>query len=77
VQVPKSIKKLHIVGVSFIAGVGFTMSIFIATLAFVDAPLYIASAKIGVLIGSVISGVTGATVLYIAGKKYHGKTAVG
>lgn len=69
VTAPVSIKKIHIVGVSFIAGVGFTMSIFIATLAFIENPEYIDSAKVGILIGSLISGAIGATILYIAGSK--------
>lgn len=68
ITAPASIKKIHIVGASFIAGVGFTMSIFIATLAFVEQPDYVDSAKVGILIGSLISGIIGATILYMAGK---------
>jgi len=44
-----------------LAGIGFTMSIFIATLAFDDATL-LAAAKAGVLTGSVVAGVVG--ILY-------------
>lgn len=69
VQVPESISNIHIIGVSFIAGVGFTMSIFIATLAFVNTPEYVDSAKVGILIGSLISGAIGAIILLIAGAK--------
>ncbi len=69
VQIPTGITKRHIIGASFIAGVGFTMSIFIATLAFYETPQYVDSAKIGILIGSLVSGAIGATVLYISGSK--------
>ena len=46
----------EMIGVGFLAGIGFTMSIFIATLAFgsVD-PGLINWAKLGILIGSVLS----------------------
>lgn len=63
IQVPSSITKKHILGVSFLAGIGFTMAIFIASLAFHDQPSYISSAKIGILIGSLISAVIGYIIL--------------
>ena len=49
-------RALH--GVSWIAGIGFTMSLFIATLAFGNGPL-LESAKVGILGASVIAGVVG------------------
>ena len=63
IQVPSSITNKHILGVSFLAGIGFTMAIFIASLAFHDQPSYITSAKIGILIGSLISAVIGYIIL--------------
>jgi len=63
IQIPKDINKTHIIGVSFLAGIGFTMAIFIASLAFSDSPAYIDSAKIGILLGSVISAIIGYTIL--------------
>lgn len=63
IDMPKDLRPQHIVGVAFLAGIGFTMSIFIGSLAFVDSPLYIDSAKIGILIGSFISAIIGYTVL--------------
>src|SRR5690606_23935467 len=59
----KDINTQHIIGVSFIAGVGFTMSIFIAGLAFSSDPTYIDSAKIGILVGSLIAGMIGYFIL--------------
>jgi len=58
-ELPQDVNKMQIIGVSFLAGVGFTMSIFIANLAFVQSQMFIDSAKIGILIGSAISGITG------------------
>jgi len=63
IEVPKDIGKQHIIGVSFLAGIGFTMAIFIAGLAFKDNPSYIDSAKIGILIGSLLSALIGYSVL--------------
>lgn len=69
VRVPKEINTMHIIGVSFIAGVGFTMAIFIGSLAFANSPEYLDSAKIGILIGSLISGVIGYLILARSSKK--------
>ena len=66
IDVPADISNQHIVGVSFLAGIGFTMAIFIASLAFAEAPNYIDSAKIGILIGSVASAVIGYFILRTA-----------
>jgi len=70
IQIPDDINNNHIIGVSFLAGIGFTMAIFIASLAFKDSPAYIDSAKIGILIGSMISAIIGYAILrFNANKK--------
>jgi len=51
----------HVLGVALIGGVGFTMSLFIAGLAF-DGPL-LASAKVGILLASATAAVLGGLVL--------------
>ncbi|TDG36527.1 Na+/H+ antiporter NhaA [Pedobacter changchengzhani] len=48
----------HILGLGMLAGIGFTMSIFISLLSFVD-PLHIAEAKFAILTASVFSGIVG------------------
>ena len=52
----------QIVGVGLLAGIGFTMSLFIANLAFGDTPA-LELAKVGILAASVVSGIAGAIVL--------------
>jgi len=63
IEVPSDISNKHIIGVSFLAGIGFTMAIFIASLAFTGSPQYIDSAKIGILIGSLIAALIGYIIL--------------
>ena len=57
-KLPSDMQWSNILGVGFLAGIGFTMSIFITLLAFDDVAL-VNSSKIAILIGSVISGVLG------------------
>jgi NhaA family Na+:H+ antiporter len=69
IEVPHDISNHQIIGVSFLAGIGFTMAIFIASLAFENSPVYIDSAKIGILIGSFISAIIGFLVLRFGNTK--------
>jgi NhaA family Na+:H+ antiporter len=50
--------------VGMLAGVGFTMALFISTLAWTDESI-IQTAKTGVLIGSLISALIGSFLLYL------------
>jgi len=58
-----------VIGVSLLAGVGFTMSIFVANLAFYGDTYLLDSAKAGILIGSLIAGVSGYVVLRFSTRK--------
>lgn len=49
----------QIFGVSLLGGIGFTMSIFVADLAFMGNDEFIFQAKVGILIASLFSGLTG------------------
>jgi NhaA family Na+:H+ antiporter len=57
---------LQIYGVAMLCGIGFTMSLFIGALAFPGQPLLIEEAKIGVLMGSVLSAIIGFLILRFA-----------
>ncbi|HET6438527.1 MAG TPA: Na+/H+ antiporter NhaA [Anaeromyxobacter sp.] len=50
-------------GASLVAGIGFTVSLFIAGLAYPDAPALLDEAKLGILGGSFLAGAVGALVL--------------
>jgi len=67
-SLPKGVEWKHILGMGLIAGIGFTMSIFISDLAFTDA-YHKDIAKISVLIASTFSAVVGVVYLSIVGKK--------
>ncbi len=60
---------LAMYGVTLLCGVGFTMSLFLGTLAFLDNDTLLAQMRLGVLVASVISSLTGAIVLGVALKK--------
>jgi NhaA family Na+:H+ antiporter len=59
----------QIYGVSLLAGIGFTMSLFIGMLAFEDSEALQSAVKIGVLAGSLVSALCGAVVLIVSGPK--------
>lgn len=65
---PENMTWLHIAGAGFLAGIGFTMSIFISNLAFSD-PQFVQFSKIAVLAGSLFSCIAGLIVLYLALRK--------
>jgi len=60
---PADLRWGHLLGASMLAGVGFTMSIFISNLAFPLDEALIAQAKLGVLLASVLAGVIGFVIL--------------
>jgi len=49
----------HIIGIGLLAGMGFTMSIFIAGLGFANTPEALVSAKTAILLASLIAGISG------------------
>jgi Na+:H+ antiporter, NhaA family len=61
-ELPEGVGWRHIYGAGLLAGIGFTMSLFITDLAFSDDSL-IEDAKLGILVASLIAGVIGWTIL--------------
>lgn len=62
-SLPQNSTWKHMIGTGFLAGIGFTMSIFIALLSFKGHPDLQAEAKFAILIASIISGITGFIIL--------------
>jgi NhaA family Na+:H+ antiporter len=68
-QMPNNANWLSFYGVGVLTGIGFTMSLFVGNLAFVENVQYISGVKIGVLTGSLLSTVFGYVLLLVATKK--------
>ena len=60
-SMPKGVRLSHFLGAGILGGIGFTMSLFIASLAFVDVQ-DLMTAKTAVVIASLLSGLTGTLV---------------
>jgi NhaA family Na+:H+ antiporter len=65
-RLPAGVQWKHLLGAAWLAGIGFTMSLFIAQLAF-SAPAMVEQAKLGILLASAISAGIGLAWLYWAG----------
>jgi NhaA family Na+:H+ antiporter len=68
---PDGVSLQHVIGVSLIAGIGFTMSTFIATLGFDSQPLHLQSAKSSILVASLISAILGVLYLRFIAAKHN------
>ena len=66
-SLPENVNWVHMLGAGILGGVGFTMAIFVANLAFPEAVL-IADAKIGILSASLLAGVVGFLFLFMQAK---------
>jgi Na+:H+ antiporter, NhaA family len=61
-EMPHGVSWLHIYGAGWLAGIGFTMSLFISDLAFAEGPL-LDVAKVGILTASLIAGIAGWSII--------------
>ena len=59
VSLPSGVTLRHLLGVGFLGGIGFTMSIFIAELSFPDNREALLMAKSGIMLASLLSGLAG------------------
>ncbi|HET7671377.1 MAG TPA: Na+/H+ antiporter NhaA [Burkholderiales bacterium] len=71
-RLPAGVRWVHLLGAAWLAGIGFTMSLFISQLAFSD-PKLVEEAKLGILLGSALSAAIGLVWLYLAGAKGDGR----
>lgn len=65
---PRAVRWGQMVGIGLVAGIGFTVSLFITDLAFSD-PSIADAARIGVLAGSVVAAIAGALLLWTSGRR--------
>ena len=63
---PAGVRWRPVHGVGWLGGIGFTMSLFVAGLAFSEAPALLTEAKLGVLIASIAAGLCGWFLLLLA-----------
>ena len=69
-QLPKNANRLQLYGVSLLCGIGFTMSLFISSLAFEQGgPDFAVDDRLGILLGSISAGVLGYLVLRFSSDK--------
>ena len=68
-QMPNNSNWISLYCVGILTGIGFTMSLFVGNLAFVDNTQYMDGVKIGVLSGSLLSTLFGFFLLLITSKK--------
>ena len=66
-SLPEHVNWKHMLGASILGGVGFTMAIFVANLAF-DEEMLVTTAKAGILIASFVAGVAGFVFLWLEAK---------
>ncbi len=69
-QMPNNSNWLNLYGVGILTGIGFTMSLFVGNLAFIENTQYLDGVKIGVLSGSLLSTLVGYFLLLFFSKKY-------
>ncbi len=68
-QMPNNSNWIELYGVGILTGIGFTMSLFVGNLAFIENPQYIDGVKLGVLTGSLLSTLTGYFLILTTSKK--------
>jgi NhaA family Na+:H+ antiporter len=67
-ELPKDTRFTQIAGVSLLAGIGFTMSIFVAQLGFEGNEQLLLMAKTGILAASLLAGISGFIWLYLVSR---------
>ena len=60
-KLPSQVTKRHLYGASVLGGIGFTMSIFVSSLSFVDETV-LAAAKISIMIASILAAILGGII---------------
>ena len=72
-SLPENVNWVHMLGAAILGGVGFTMAIFVANLAFPADPVLVTNAKIAILSASTLAGVAGFVFLMLQAKAAHAR----
>ena len=72
-SLPENVNWFHMLGSAILGGVGFTMAIFVANLAFPAHPELIVNAKVAILSASTLAGIIGFMFLFLQAKAAHAK----
>jgi len=75
-ELPRGVRWPHIIGVGLLAGIGFTVALFITELAFDENEVLATNAKIGILTASTVAGILGYTLLKLTTRDSTPATAV-
>ncbi|MGW9403622.1 Na+/H+ antiporter NhaA [Arthrobacter sp. NPDC055585] len=75
IVIDKSLAWIDIIGMSFIAGIGFTVSLLVGELSYDAASDAAGEMKVGVIVGSVISATIGAVILTARNRRYRAAAA--
>ena len=67
IELPRYITWAHVIGVGFLGGIGFTVAIFISSLAFTD-PLLALNSQIGIMCASALAGLLGYSILHFVSR---------
>jgi Na+:H+ antiporter, NhaA family len=70
--IDSSLKWVDIIGMAFVAGIGFTVSLLVGELSFGNGSEADDHVKVGVLVGSLAAATVGATILTIRNRRYRG-----
>lgn len=73
-RLPEGSSWMQFYGVTVMTGIGFTMSLFIDSLAFADEAAFQSADKLAILLGSLLSGVMGYWVLRYTGHSYQSRS---
>jgi len=68
-RMPEGLVPAHLLGLGMLTGIGFTMSLFVNSLAFADSPALEADAKLGILMGSLLSAALGCATLILSHRR--------
>lgn len=68
-RLPAGVQWRHILGAAWLGGIGFTMSLFIAQLAFTGKPALFEEARLGIIMASAIAAIVGLTWLSISARR--------